>query len=1066
MPTPIQQSTLSGGELAPSLYGRVDIERYRQSAALVENFVVDPHGGVRNRQGSEKFGECKFDDGSTFRLITFAPSAEESYVLEFGHQYLRIHDKDGLLYSGGYAALQVNDKVPFDGYAGNTSFVYDDFHGQEFIGDAVSPFEIGKIGFKLVRSFGTKFSNAKVAIFTNVAGLPGVEVPGLGFNDFQSMEDVDLATVPHIGTGVDGGWVYFKLKDPTAGAAPFAPGTILHAVIRLDHFVDAEQLYYRVTNSQGDLFPGGRYSRKADTIAAVWTLQAAGLDLCFGVFNNDQPAVVELVTPWTATTQDDEGTESQISRLTVTQSVDVMTIVDGTKINHAYELKRASGDAWTLDTIQKFTSVGEPDAVLFPAIGQPTLAPTRTWQYAVAGVTVDGKESLPKLSAEREVGANVSTVIPQLIEITCGDIVVDHYAVYKGLDGTFGFIGTARWPRTVTELADAAYWRAYHLAFHEYVVSLGRRLQDSDLTAAYAYATAAGVAARDAAAIAGGVTPNVDILRFEDENIAPDYTDPPRNGANEFTEDGRYKPACVAYYQQRLVFANVLDRVDTIFMSEVSDYQSFQRSIPTVDDDAIEATLAQTQLNEIRFLVPMRDLLVLTTGAEHVLSGGGKPVTPSNLDAAPVSHRGSGTLHPLVVGNVILFKDIGGHVREWLYEHNSNDYPAADVGLLANHLFRDEATGKPVKITEWAYVSSPSSVITAIRADGLMLTFTYVRDQNVAAWTRHVTDGKYRSVCSARNLDAEGETIYTVVEREVAGARTWFIEKSATRDFTSPFSDCAVIVELDSQTRNGEAVGEDNWEFMLGTGSGWSIDTLAELVSGATCEIRIPKFILPGSLLGTPVYPDFAGDEKRWIVLYDADGNRYTMQILSVWPGIGNEDTYQVVLNMDIPAALAVAPDGSRWELGAKRFVGYDHLIGETVAVRGDSGAHAPLVVEADGSITLNLIVNTCAAGLPFESTVRTLPLAGGRGDIKSKQKLISICGIDIAESAGIWAGESLDSMTQQRAAFDDPTAPQTGRVDVRYQNTWNTGGQIYIQNRDPIACTILGFSPEVSVGG
>jgi len=478
-----------------------------------------------------------------------------------------------------------------------------------------------------------------------------------------------------------------------------------------------------------------------------------------------------------------------------------------------------------------------------------------------------------------------------------------------------------------------------------------------------------------------------------------------------------------------------------------------------VDDDAIEATLAQGQLNEIRFMVPMRDLLVLTTGAEHIVTGGGKPVTPSNLDAPAVSHRGSGTLHPLVIGNIILFKDRGGHIREWLYEQNSNDYPATDVGMLALHMFQG------YRITSWAYVSSPTSVVHAVRSDGTLLTFTYVREQSVAAWARQVTAGKYRSVTAAIDLQSDGETLYHVVQRTLNGVDTLLIEKTLPRDqITSPFSDCAVVTVLESQANLGEAVGEPNWAFQYGAVDGWSIESAAELVLGATVEIKVPKLIFEGAYHVPPDLPDFQGDEKRWIVLFDEDGNRYTMRILSMF-GVGFESTYQVMLDSDVPEAISLAPDGSRWELGAKRWVGLDHLVGETVAIRADAGVCPPLEVEADGSITVDVIANQCAAGLPFQSTIRTLPLAISQSDVKSKQKLVSRVGVDIVDSKGVWAGERLDDLMLKKPRIEDPTTSETGRIDIVASDRWNKGGQVYVQQRDPVPCMISGVSPEVTVG-
>jgi len=1100
MPTPVQQPSFIGGELSKTLTGRVDIERYKQGLELCENFIVHPHGGVENRAGSEFVATTKFQDGSAVRLITFQPSVGEPYVVELGHQYLRLHDSNGTVKTDSNLSLVVNDSTTglYNGVVSGTSLSgFDAYFGQGFIGNAVNQFIIGKLGVKFLRSFKTQFRNAKVAIYNDNSGLPGSAVVGLGFDEFTSLGDIGINDLNHPGTGIDSTWKYFKLRSP-GGAPSFAPGTVLHLVVQLEKITSTDQVQLSITARTG-LLNGMQVSRIPEVPGGVWEVYAGqpGNSLEIGVFNNDTEQIVELTTPWSSGIIDDDGTESQIHRLVVAQSVDVMTFVDGTKASIAYELRRLFG-SWALKPIPEFVSVGEPFSVVADGgTVQPSLAPTRLFQYAVSGVTAEGKESLPKKSAVFSVGSDISTTVPFVLSITVGDEVVDHYNVYKGLDGTFGFIGSASNSRTAVEVFKSAYNAAYKASIDAQLVLLGstptapgsttnntntltgtfnaggltsnrkfgthqnRFQSQAESDAMIAAAQAAGQAAGNAAMAAlgaEGVTPNFTTLRFADENIAQDFTDDPRNGANPFTVNGGATPACVAYFQQRLCFANVLDRPDTIFMSEVSNYTSFQRSIPTVDDDSIEATLAQGQLNEIRFMVPMRDLLVLTTGAEHIVTGGGKPVTPSNLDAPAVSHRGCGTLHPLVIGNVILFKDRGGHIREWLYEQNSNDYPATDVGLLALHLFQG------YRIMGWAHVSSPTSVVHAVRSDGALLTFTYVREQSVAAWARQVTTGKYRSVTAVVDLDSDGETLYHAVQRTIGGVDTMMVERTKPRSPTaSPFSDCAVITTLDSQATIGEASGEPNWSFQFG--GGWSIADASGLLSGEVAQIKVPRLVFEGAFRSPPVLPDFNGTERRWIVLFDADGNRYTMRIRRMWD-VGFESTYDVLLDTDIPATMATCPEGGSWQLGAVRFVGLDHLVGETVAIRADAGVHNQLVVQSDGSIELGVIANQCAAGLPFVSTIRTLPLSLGQADVKTKQKLVSSVGADIVDSKGVWAGENLDSLYMKKAEISDPTESETGRIEIRAGNRWNRGGQVYIQQRDPVSCMIAGVSPEVTVGG
>lgn len=86
------QPSFSKGELAPSLYGRVDLSAYKSGVALMRNMFVDYRGGASNRPGTLYVGQCKSNDANfPPRLLPFQFStlADQSYVLEFGDEYFR-----------------------------------------------------------------------------------------------------------------------------------------------------------------------------------------------------------------------------------------------------------------------------------------------------------------------------------------------------------------------------------------------------------------------------------------------------------------------------------------------------------------------------------------------------------------------------------------------------------------------------------------------------------------------------------------------------------------------------------------------------------------------------------------------------------------------------------------------------------------------------------------------------------------------------------------------------------------------------------------------------------------
>lgn len=90
------QRSFAGGEITSELAGRIDLSKYQTGLSLCRNFVVLPHGPVARRPGFEFVNEAK-DSTKPVRLMPFTFSADQTVVLEFGHQYVRFHINGGTL---------------------------------------------------------------------------------------------------------------------------------------------------------------------------------------------------------------------------------------------------------------------------------------------------------------------------------------------------------------------------------------------------------------------------------------------------------------------------------------------------------------------------------------------------------------------------------------------------------------------------------------------------------------------------------------------------------------------------------------------------------------------------------------------------------------------------------------------------------------------------------------------------------------------------------------------------------------------------------------------------------
>ncbi len=71
-----------------------------------------------------------------------------------------------------------------------------------------------------------------------------------------------------------------------------------------------------------------------------------------------------------------------------------------------------------------------------------------------------------------------------------------------------------------------------------------------------------------------------------------------------------------------------------------------------------------------------------------------------------------------------------------------------------------------------------------MRADGVLLGFTYLKEHDVYAWSRHVTDGVVESVACVCE-EADETVLYLAVRRTVGGQTVRYVERMASRYFAN-----------------------------------------------------------------------------------------------------------------------------------------------------------------------------------------------------------------------------------------------------------------------------------------
>lgn len=261
---------------------------------------------------------------------------------------------------------------------------------------------------------------------------------------------------------------------------------------------------------------------------------------------------------------------------------------------------------------------------------------------------------------------------------------------------------------------------------------------------------------------------------FRDFNIQPDMSKTPPEASFPFIAEN---PRAVSYFDQRRAFGGGGVSPQTIWMTRSGTESSMMYSIPSVDDDAITARIVARKANIVRHLVPISDLLALTSsGVWKIAASDGGAITPATFSAKPQSNVGASNVQPVVTADAVIYaQDRGSHIREVAYKWESASYSATDISVLAPHLF-DFKT-----VHQMADSTAPHQVIWGVRNDGVLLGLTYQPEHEVKAWHWHATDGSFMSVCSIPEGDEDG--VYAVIHRVVDGQTLAYIERMHTRQF-------------------------------------------------------------------------------------------------------------------------------------------------------------------------------------------------------------------------------------------------------------------------------------------
>lgn len=232
------------------------------------------------------------------------------------------------------------------------------------------------------------------------------------------------------------------------------------------------------------------------------------------------------------------------------------------------------------------------------------------------------------------------------------------------------------------------------------------------------------------------------------------------------------QPRFVALFEQRAYYAATPKQPQQIWASRTGLYENFtmKDGETILDDHAFTYTIFSNDTNGIEWLLAMGALIIGTAGAEFKMGSTSAidPITPKNVRISVQTHYGSASVRPLRIGSSVIFVQRSrNRIRSFEYSFSEDQYTAQDLTIYASHILLG-------RVKEMQVQSAPDSYIWIVTERGELVGCTYEKAQKVLAWHRHITDGKFLSLCI---LPTRGnDRLYVAVERIIDGVPRTFIE--------------------------------------------------------------------------------------------------------------------------------------------------------------------------------------------------------------------------------------------------------------------------------------------------
>ena len=1043
------QTSFADGQISPRMQGYVDLPSYRTSLKICQNYVPLPQGSVARRPGT--FFVSRSKDNAAVRLVSFNFGSGQSYILEFGNNYIRFYREDSIVTTDATTISSVDAST-------NTITV----------------------------ASGTSLSVGDDIFFSTTDTLPGGLLTNQRyFIKTKSSDDITLS-----------------LADNTIGAAldlTSAAGSGTHTV---------KSVYERTTTYTSSQIDDLFFTQSADVLFIAhpdhkiaelkrladtdWTL--TDLELKDGPYFpvNTEDTTLTVATDIDTSDDTTRGLISVLEDSNIDATADKFKIpnhglVDNTLVHFSgsdipsglnaandYHVISATLDEFQVSANQGSTAVTLGD----------TGTGDRKIYYAQYGYELVGEMS--KDGVDTATGTNTFTLIAHplvngqrvfflggsgISGVTAG--AANEYFVIGATINTFKLadsIGGDELALSGTVTSELKFYKKFVPGYTRVTVAASSTtgINDGDGFKSTDVGRIIRMNTEVAPQIKWGyveITAHTDtknVTAVVSEPLA--YTDATTEWQLGSFSSTTGHPRTVQIYQQRLVLAGTAEEPQTVHFSKTGDFDNFAASEPIgvqtgnfnsagasimgeqiYSDNAFSLLISSDTVDKIEWINEGRRLSIGTSGGIYQMFGNRDDVTitPFNFTVEKISNWSAhDSAVPAQIGNNVLYVQQNGRkVRELIFDREQEQYSAKDITLRAEDITQ---TG----IKALVFQDQPASLLWVVRTDGKVATCTYNTDLNMSSWGLHIIGGAHTDATYGNHAKVESAAVIPRGSGASGHDQLWMVVKRDVDEYLTQFPNTDINASTNVITIASHGLSDgDAIKFSTS-------DTMpANLTAGTTYYVRDKTsntFKVAASSGGVAIDIDQGSGTHT---IYKKDVTQRYVEFM--------EQFYDN--SMAVGDAHYVDCGSSYSGSSANTLTSLHYAEGQSFSVFADN-ANQPASNILAGTQTLQLAATSARVGFAYNSDIQTLALAIGDPSTQTSignKKRIHRIHVKLLDTMGLKYGVDVNDLTEETFRLTSDLISTalplfTGDRELTMPGVYDTLGEIYLRQDQPFPSNVL----------